>query len=106
MLTKEELSAVSAHEIGHIKHEDVEIGTTLVLIPTALGYISTIPINLGVLAITIAADQFHLLLATFLLTLGIVLLAATFTLKIFVLWFNRLRELYADYNSFIVLGEG
>ncbi|QKR00791.1 M48 family metalloprotease [Metallosphaera tengchongensis] len=106
ILNREELVAVIAHEIGHIKHKDVEIGMTLGLIPTALGYISTLLLNLGFFTILLAADEVEFLAALLLMALGTVLFIVTFTLQIFVLWFNRLRESYADYHSFSLLGEG
>ncbi|BCS93273.1 zinc metalloprotease HtpX [Metallosphaera javensis (ex Sakai et al. 2022)] len=106
ILDMNELRAVIAHEIGHLRHRDVEIGMTLGLIPTALGYISTLLMNVGFLAILFAGDEFEFLFALLALALGFILLVATLTLQIFVLWFNRLRESYADYNSYQVLGEG
>ncbi|ADX84722.1 zinc metalloprotease HtpX [Saccharolobus islandicus] len=106
ILNIDELTAVIAHEIGHIKHRDVEIGMTIGLIPTVLGYISTLLMNFGYLAIFLAADEIELLFAIAALAIGFVIFIVTFILQIFVLWFNRLRESYADYNSFLVLGEG
>ncbi|MCG3109344.1 Protease HtpX [Metallosphaera sp. J1] len=106
ILDMNELRAVIAHEIGHLRHRDVEIGMTLGLIPTALGYVSTLLMNVGFLAILFAGDEFEFLFALLALALGFILLVATLTLQIFVLWFNRLRESYADYNSYQVLGEG
>ncbi|ABP95180.1 Heat shock protein, Metallo peptidase, MEROPS family M48B [Metallosphaera sedula] len=106
ILDVNELRAVIAHEVGHLKHRDVEIGMTLGLIPTALGYISTLLMNFGFFAILLAGDEFELLFALLALALGFILLVATLTLQVFVLWFNRLRESYADYNSYEVLGEG
>ncbi|WP_373279945.1 zinc metalloprotease HtpX [Metallosphaera hakonensis] len=106
ILDEDELTSVLAHEVGHIKHRDVEIGMTLGLIPTALGYISTLLMNVGFFAILLAGDEIEFLFALLAIALGFVLLIVTFTLQLFVLWFNRLRESYADYNSFSVLGEG
>ena len=106
ILTPQELRAVVAHEIGHIKHNDVEIGMALGLIPTALSYVSTLLMYAGYFLLFLAGDEVELAMALASLALGGFLLVVTFFLQIFVLWFNRLRESYADYHSVSLLGKG
>lgn len=102
--TPEELRAVIAHELGHIKHNDVEIGLALGLIPTAIGYVSWMLINTGWLLLGLAASEEEFITAIVSLTVGGFLYAVTILLQIFVLWFNRLRESYADYHAYQLLG--
>lgn len=99
ILTDDELKAVIAHEIGHIKHFDVEIGMAIGLIPSALGFISNLLLNFGWVALLFAVDEAALLLGIILLAIGFLLLALTILINVFVLWFNRLRESYADYHA-------
>ncbi|MEM0373023.1 MAG: zinc metalloprotease HtpX [Sulfolobaceae archaeon] len=99
ILTDEELKAVIAHEIGHIKHFDVEIGMAIGLIPSALGFISNLLLNFGWIALLFAVDEYALLLGIIMIAVGFLLLALTILINIFVLWFNRLRESYADYHA-------
>ena len=106
ILTPQELRAVVAHEIGHIKHNHVEIGMALGLIPTALSYVSTLLMYAGYFLLFLAGDEVELAMALASLALGGFLLVVTFFLQIFVLWFNRLRESYADYHSVSLLGKG
>ncbi|WP_338599067.1 zinc metalloprotease HtpX [Sulfolobus tengchongensis] len=105
ILNEDELRAVIAHEVGHIKHRDIEIGLTIGLIPTALGYISNLLITFGYMALLFAIDEVEFLFALVALIIGSAIFVITLTLQLFVLWFNRLRESYADYNSFLILGE-
>ena len=102
--TPEELRAVIAHELGHIKHNDVEIGLALGLIPTAIGYVSWMLINTGWLLLGLAASEEEFIVALASLAIGGFLYAVTILLQVFVLWFNRLRESYADYHAYQLLG--
>jgi Heat shock protein. Metallo peptidase. MEROPS family M48B len=104
ILNKEELKAVIAHEVGHIKHFDVELGMTIGLIPSVLGFISNILFNLGWTLLFFAYSEVDLIFAIALLALGGLLFLLTFFIQVFVLWFNRLRESYADLNSVKVYG--
>jgi heat shock protein HtpX len=105
ILTPEELRAVIGHEIGHIKHNDVEIGMAIGLIPTVLGFISNLLINLGWITLIFAVDESDIIFGIIMLAIGGALFIVTFLLQIFVLWFNRLRESYADLNSVKLFGK-
>ena len=102
--TREELTAVIAHELGHLRHNDVEIGLALGLIPAAIGYVSWMLINSGWLILGVAASEAELIVGLVALAVGAFLYAVTIFLQIFVLWFNRLRESYADYHAYQLLG--
>ncbi|HLI45876.1 MAG TPA: zinc metalloprotease HtpX [Geobacterales bacterium] len=105
ILNEDELKAVIAHEIGHIKHYDVEIGMAIGLIPSTLGFIGNFLLNIGLLQITFALDEIALVLGFMMLAIGSVLLALTLFINVFMLWFNRLRESYADLHSVSILKE-
>ncbi|BFH73890.1 zinc metalloprotease HtpX [Sulfurisphaera javensis] len=105
ILTPEELEAVIGHEIGHIKHNDVEIGLAIGLLPSILGFISNLLINLGWITLIFAGDEIDLIVGLSMLAIGGVLFVVTFFLQLFVLWFNRLRESYADYFSYQLFNE-
>jgi len=105
ILNEDELKAVLAHEIGHVKHFDVEIGMAIGLIPSTLGFIGNLLLNLGFLQIAFAIDEFALILGFMLLAIGSILIAFTLFINIFMLWFNRLRESYADLHSISISSE-
>ncbi|AAY80237.1 zinc metalloprotease HtpX [Sulfolobus acidocaldarius] len=99
ILNQDELEAVLAHEVGHIKHLDVEIGMALGLIPTIIGYVGNFLLFTGWTLLFFAGDEVELILGLAMLAIGGVLFVLTFLLQIFVLWFNRLRESFADFHS-------
>lgn len=105
ILTPQELAAVIGHELGHIKHNDVEIGMAIGLLPSILGFISNILINLGWLTLIFAGDEVDLIIGFSMLAIGGALFIVTFFLQLFVLWFNRLRESFADYFSYQLFRE-
>ena len=105
ILTPEELSAVIGHEVGHIKHNDVELGLAIGLLPSVLGFVSNLLMSIGWASIMFAIDETDIIIGLTLLAIGGALFAVTFFLQIFVLWFNRLRESYADYFSYQLFKE-
>jgi len=105
ILTPQELAAVIGHELGHIKHNDVELGLTIGLIPSILGFISNLFMTIGWFSIIFAMDGFDIIIGLTLLAIGGGLFIITFFLQLFVLWFNRLRESYADYFSYQLFKE-
>ncbi|AWR95205.1 zinc metalloprotease HtpX [Acidianus brierleyi] len=105
ILTPEELEAVIGHEIGHIKHADVEIGMAIGLVPSIIGYLGMLLINTGLIFFLFIEDISDIIFAIILISLGSLMLAITFFIQIFVLWFNRLRESYADMYSVKILGK-
>ncbi|QGR19111.1 zinc metalloprotease HtpX [Stygiolobus azoricus] len=105
ILSEEELAAVIGHEVGHIKHNDVEIGMAIGLIPSVLGFVSNLLLNLGWVSLIFAVDETDLFLGIVMLAIGGALFIITLGLQLFVLWFNRLRESYADFHAVQLFGK-
>ncbi len=84
-LTKDEVRAVIAHEIGHIKHNDMVTMTIVSVIPTIAYFIAMSTMfnrsrNQGSGAVLIGVGAF----------------AVYFITNLLILYFSRLREFYAD----------
>lgn len=86
ILTKEELKAVIAHEVGHIKHRDVSIMTIASSLPTILYYM--------VILLAPRNRNRNSILQFFIILLGGII--ARFIGLILVMWLSRIREYYAD----------
>ncbi|MEM1513882.1 MAG: zinc metalloprotease HtpX [Candidatus Thermoplasmatota archaeon] len=91
VLNDEELEAVIGHEISHIKHRDMVVITLLSVIPLISYYIfwSTLYGRDRNKASLISGIAF-----------GIYLIS-----NLIVLWVSRLREYYADYGSYSLIGK-
>lgn len=103
LLPRDEVRAVLAHEIGHLKHRDVSVILALSLLPAAAYFIGRALVWLGILG---GGDgerrnSSPLVLAA----VGVALLAAGFLFELAVAHFNRLREYYADAHSALVTGQ-
>jgi heat shock protein HtpX len=83
-LNKEEVRAVLAHEIGHIKNRDVAVITMASVLPVFLYYTF----------IMVGGDEKRNGIVTF---IGAII--AQFIGQLFVLWLSRQREFYADAYS-------
>jgi heat shock protein HtpX len=85
-LSKDEVKGVIAHEIGHIKHNDMVVMTIISVIPTIAYFIALSTIfggrtrNQGGAAVLIGVGAF----------------AVYFITNLLILYFSRLREFYAD----------
>lgn len=85
-LSRDEVKGVIAHEIGHIKHNDMVVMTIVSVIPTIAYYIAMSTIfgnrsrDNGAGAILIGAGAF----------------AVYFVTNLLIMYFSRLREYYAD----------
>lgn len=86
MLTKEELKAVIAHEVGHIKHRDVSIMTIASSLPTILYYL--------VIIFGGNNNKNNSILQVIMVFIGG--LIAQFIGVLLVMWLSRTREYYAD----------
>ncbi len=86
MLTKEELRAVIAHEVGHIKHRDVSIMTIASSLPTILYYM--------VIIFGGRNREGNSILQLIMVFIGG--LIAQFIGVLLVMWLSRTREYYAD----------
>ncbi len=90
MLSDEELSGVLGHELGHLRHRDVQVILVLSLIPVALYY-------LGRGLMFLRSSDRENTGAT--LALGAALVAFGVIFSFIVRHFNRLREYFADAHS-------
>lgn len=89
LLTREELEAVLAHEMGHLKHRDIELLLAIGLIPTLMLYLGY--------SILFSGRGRNNNGYGFLIAIG--LLVLSFVFNIMILGINRTRETYADLNA-------
>lgn len=89
LLDRQELEAVLAHELGHLRHRDVELLFAIGLIPTLMFYLAY-----GLLFSGNNRQQngYGFLIA-------IALMVLSFLFNIMILGVNRMRESYADINA-------
>jgi len=98
-LENDEVEAVIGHELGHLKHRDVQIMMFVSLLPALLTYIG-----------------YSLMLSSMYrgqkneggggALLGIVFMAFSWILNMFILYLSRLREYYADRHSTLIVDDG
>ena len=93
MLDKQELKAVLAHEIGHIKHRDVFVITMAAVLPVLLYW--------GTVFLLSGRDRGRQ--NPFAIWLGA--LFAQFVGQLAVLWLSRQREFFADAFSKKIIGD-
>ncbi|MFN3268336.1 MAG: M48 family metalloprotease, partial [Zestosphaera sp.] len=103
-LPREEVEAVVAHEIGHIKHRDVEVMMVISILPALIYWLGRILIYSGFFASGRSKESRSAPVLAFLL--GMVLIIVSFLSNLIVLYISRLREYYADSNSVLTLPEG
>lgn len=101
LLSRDELRAVLAHEVGHLKHRDVTVILSLTLLPVAAYFIGRALLWLGLLGGGEGERRSNPLVIA---AVGAALLAAGFLFELAVAHFNRLREYYADAHSALVTG--
>jgi len=99
-LESDEVEAVIGHELGHLKHRDVQIMMFVSLLPALLYYIG-----------------YSLMLSSMYgrqrqeggggaALLGIGFLLFSWVLNMFILYLSRLREYYADSHSALIVNDG
>ncbi len=101
LLPREEIKAVIAHEIGHLKHKDVQTILLISFFPVLLYYLGRMLIESSFFYERRRDEG----LAAMLL-IGFIALVAGILFNFIVMHFNRLREYYADAHSAISLGSG
>ncbi len=94
ILNKDEIKAVLGHELGHLKHKDVQLLMAIGLIPALVFYLGYSLMWSGMLGGGRNNNNSGLMWL-----IGIALLAVSYVFQFFVLYVNRLREAYADVNA-------
>ncbi len=88
-LNDDEIKAVAGHELGHLRHHDVELLMAIGLIPTIIFYLAYSMIFSGMGRRN--SGNF--------LIMAVILFALSFLFNIMILGINRMRESYADINA-------
>ena len=96
ILNRDELKAVIAHELGHLKHHDVELLLAVGLIPSIVYYLGRSMIDYAPYSKNAGKSVIS----------GIILILASILFMLLVLYINRLREIYADINSALTVENG
>jgi heat shock protein HtpX len=98
-LETDEIEAVIGHELGHLRHRDVQIMMFVSLLPALLYYI-----GYSLMISTWYRSQRDEGSGSALLGLGF--MAFSWILNMFILYLSRLREYYADRHSVEVVDDG
>ncbi len=102
LLNKDELKAVLGHELGHLRHRDVQLLMAIGLIPTLIFFLGYSLMWGGMLG----GGGNRNSNAGSMWLIGIALLAVSYVFQFLVLYINRLREAYADVNSATTIPNG
>jgi heat shock protein HtpX len=94
-----EVEAVIGHELGHLKHRDVQIMMFVSLLPALLTYI-----GYSLMFSSMYSGQKEGSSGSALLGIG--LMAFSWILNMFILYLSRLREYYADRHSALIVDNG
>ena len=95
ILDRDEVEAVLAHEIGHVKHRDVEIMMALAVLPAIFYMIG----RTLYYSMWFGGGSDEDKSAAILLLIAILSYILYFILSLFMLWVSRIREYYADEHS-------
>lgn len=100
-LDKGEIEAVIGHEIGHLKHRDVQVMMTVSFLPTLFYFIGYSLMLSGIFGGRgrNSGGGYNALI-------GIAFMAFSWILGIFTLYLSRLREYYADRHSVSIVENG
>lgn len=93
ILSRDELEAVVGHEIGHLKHRDVELIMAIGLIPSIIFYLGYSLLFAGAFGGNNRNGGGAMLL------IAAALMFVSFIFNLMILGVNRMRESYADINS-------
>ncbi len=96
ILEPDEIKAVIGHEMGHLRHRDVEMLLAIGLIPTLIFYFGYTLLFSGERGRNAGG----------IVLLAIIAMAASFLFRFLILAFNRMRESYADVNSALTVDGG
>lgn len=100
-LDMEEVEAVIGHEIGHLKHRDVQIMMFVSLLPAIFYYI-----GYSLMWSSMYTGRDERRNGSLMALIGIASIALYWVLTLFTLYLSRLREYYADRHSAMVVNDG
>jgi heat shock protein HtpX len=98
-LDQGEVEAVIGHELGHLTHRDVQVMLFVSLLPAIAYYIGFSLMLSG----TFGGNQKNQGSAAM---MGMVFMAFSWIMNLFILYFSRLREYYADRHSASIVDNG
>ena len=98
-LEDEEVEAVIGHEVGHLKHRDVQVMMFVSILPALLYYI-----GFSFMLSSMYGRQRQEGSGTALV--GVAFMIFSWILNIFILYLSRLREYYADRHSVSLIDDG
>jgi len=99
-LDKGEVEAVIGHELGHLKHRDVQVMMTVSFLPTLFLYIGYSLMFSGMFGGRNRNSGGNTAI------IGIAFIAFSWLLNLFTLYLSRLREYYADRHSVSIVENG
>jgi heat shock protein HtpX len=103
-LDSREVEAVVGHELGHLRHRDVQVMMFVSILPALFYYIGfSLMMSSYYYAGSSSRNRGNSGLAVL---VGFASMAVYFVLTLFSLYFSRLREYYADRNSAMVVDNG
>jgi len=102
-LSLDEIEAVIGHEVGHLKHRDVQVMMFASLLPAIFYYIGY---SLMWSSIYYSGRGDRRGNGSLLVLIGLLSIAVYWILTLFTLYLSRLREYYADRHSVLVVPDG
>ncbi|MGC8948149.1 MAG: zinc metalloprotease HtpX [Thermoprotei archaeon] len=106
VLKPDELEAVIGHEVGHLRHHDVQVITLLSVLPAIVYAISQALYYSGWFSSISSGRRNNGNSGFILVLIGIIGFIVYFILNLLLLAFSRQRETYADYNGATVVDNG
>lgn len=103
-LPRDEVEAVIAHEVGHIKHKDVEIMMVISILPALIYWFGRMLLYSGFF--TSGRDRDRGSAPILAVLAGMALVAISSLTNLAVLYISRLREHYADSNAVLTIPDG
>lgn len=102
-MPREEIEAVVAHEVGHLRHRDVVVMLMISLIPAIIYYIGYLLYYSGLFG---AYGRRNGSSGGAAVLIGIGLIVLSFIFNLFVFFMSRLREYYADSHAALSVQDG
>jgi heat shock protein HtpX len=98
-LNQGEVEAVVGHELGHLRHRDVQVMVFVSLLPAVAYYVGYSLMLSGMFGGNQKNQNGGAIL-------GMVFMAFSWIMNLFILYFSRLREYYADRHSASIVDNG